>query len=89
MPQMPEALATVPIDEQHDLIATYLTPSALLTPWRKPAALLHSLRDRLRSWTRRRTFESRRIRPDLPRWETPTDLLARKYPYLYICSLSG
>lgn len=89
MPQMPEALATVPIDEQHDLMATYLTPSALPTPWRKPAALLHSLRNRLTSWTRRRAFESRWIRPDQPRWETPTDVLARKYTYLYIRSLSG
>ena len=89
MPQMPEALATVPIDEQHDFTAIYPTTPALLTPWRKPAALLHALRNRLRSWTRCRTFESRWVRPDLPRWETPTDLLARKYTYLYIRSLSG
>lgn len=89
MLHMTEAPATVPVDAQHDLTATSLTPSLLLTPWRKPAALLHSLRNRLTSWTRRRAFESRQIRPDQPRWETPTDLLARKYPYLYIRSLSG
>lgn len=89
MLHMTEAPATVAIDEQHNLTATSLTTPALPTPWRKPAALLHSLRNWLTSWTRRRAFESRWIRPDLPRWETPIDLLARKYTYLYIRSLSG
>lgn len=89
MLHMTEAPATVTIDEQHDLTATYPATPAFLTPQWKPAALLHSLRHRLTSWTRRRAFESRRIRPDQPRWETPTDHLARKYTYLYICSLSG
>lgn len=89
MLHMTEAPATVPVDEQHNLMATSLTPALLLTPWRKSAALLHALRNRLTSWTRRRAFESRWIRPDQPPWETPTDLLARKYTYLYIRSMSG
>jgi hypothetical protein len=89
MPQMPEALATVPVDEQHHRTATYPTTPGLLTPRRKPAALLHFLRNLLASWTKPRVSESRWIRPDQPRWETPAELLARKHTYLYIRSLLG
>jgi hypothetical protein len=84
MPHMTEALVTVPMDQQHDLMTTYPT-----TPRRRPAALPHFLQSLVTSWTRRRSFESRWIRPDLPRWETPSDHLARQYTYLYIYSLSG
>jgi len=84
MPRMTEAPVTVPIDQQHDFMATYPT-----TPRQRPAALLHFLQSLVTSWTRRRSFESRWIRPDLPRWETSTDLLARQYTYLYICSILG
>jgi len=81
---MTEAQATIPIDRQYDLRATSPT-----TPRRRPAALLHFLRNLVTFWTRRRVFESRWIRPGLQRWETPTDFLARQYTYLYIRSMSG
>jgi hypothetical protein len=88
MPHMTEAPVTVPIDQQHEIMATYPT-TPLSTPRQRPAALLHFLQSLVTSWTRRRVFESRWIRPGLPRWETPTDLLARQYTYLYIHSMSA
>ena len=88
MPHMTEALATSAIDEQHDLMTADPT-TALVTPRRRPAAFLHFLRSLVTSWTRTRVFESRWINPDLARWETPSDMLARRHTYLYIRSLSG
>ena len=88
MLHMPEAPAIAPIDEQHDLIATHPTTTALLTPRWRPAALLHFLRTVVTSCTRRRPLGSRRVRPDLLQWESPTDFLVRQHTYLYIHSLS-
>ena len=88
MLHMTEARATSAIDEQYDLLTAPPT-TALATPRRRPAALLYFLRNSMLSWTRRRTFESKWIKPDLPRWESPDDMLARKHTYLYIRSLSG
>jgi len=88
MPHMTEARATSAIDEQYDLLTAHPT-TVLATPRRRPAALLYFLRNCVRSWMGRHTFESKWIRPDLPRWETPNDILARQHTYLYIRSLSG
>jgi hypothetical protein len=89
MPYMTEAPATISVDTQPDLMTTEPTTTPLPTPRRRPAALLHFLQTLVTSWTRRRAFESRWIRPGLPRWETPNDHLARQYTYLYIRSMSG
>ena len=89
MLHMTEAPATISIDTQPDLMTTEPTTTPLPTPRRRPAALLHFLQTLVMSWTGRRAFESRRIRPGLPRWETATDHLARQYTYLYIRSMSG
>lgn len=87
MPHTREALVTAPIAEHHDLLETCPTPLAI--PRQRPAALLHFLWNLVPSWMRRRTSESRWIRPDLPRYETPIDYLARRHTYLYIRSMSG
>jgi len=88
MPYTTETPVTISIDTQPE--HTTADPTTLLpTPRRKPAALLHFLQTVMTSWMRRRAFESRWIRPGLPRWETPTDYLARHHTYLYIRSLSG
>ena len=89
MPYMTEAPATISVDTQHDLMTTDPTTTPLPTPRRRPATLLHFLQSLVTSWRRRRAFESRWIRPGLPRWEASTDLLARRYTYLYIRSMSG
>src|SRR5262249_6525884 len=64
-----------------------LSPS-LTQRWR-PAAFLHCLQTLVASCTKHRPIESRWIRPDLPQWETVTDLLARQHTHLYIHSLLG
>ena len=89
MLHMTEAPATISIDTQPDLMTTEPTTTPLPTPRRRPAALLHFLQTLLMSWTGRRAFESRWIRPGLPRRETSSDLLAWRYTYLYIRSMSG
>jgi hypothetical protein len=66
-----------------------LTTRALSTPQWKPIALLHVLRTWITSLTKGRMYERQDIRPDFPRQETPTDILARKHTFLYACSLSG
>lgn len=86
--RVPRTLA-IPIDAPHDFLTTYPTPPPLATPWWRPAALLHVLQTFVTSLTRRRPGESRWTRPDFPRWETPTEMFARKHPYLYIDSLSS
>lgn len=88
MSSMTEAPATILIDRQHDLIATSRT-TVLPTARRRPAALLHFLRHLVTSWTRGWAFESRWIKPGLPCYEAPIDLLAQRSTYLYICSMSG
>ena len=84
-----KAPTTAPIDTKHDLMAMHpmLRPS-LTQRWR-PATFLHCLQTLVASCTRRRPIESRWIRPDLPQWETVTDLLARQHTHLYIHSLLG
>lgn len=77
--------ATIAIDAQSNA----LTTGPLSTPQWRSGALLHVLRTWVASLTRRRTDERQDIRPDFPRQETPTDLLARKHTFLYACSLSG
>jgi hypothetical protein len=89
MPHTTEAPTTASIHAQHDLMAmhTMLNPS-LTQRWR-PAAFLYCLQTLVAFCTRRRPIESRWIRPDLPQWETVTDLLARQHTHLYIHSLLG
>ena len=89
MPHTRAVPATMAMNAQHDLMATYPITPALPTPRWRPVALLRVLRIWMTSLTKRRAVESRWIRPDLLRWETPTDILARKHTYLYIRSLSG
>ena len=81
--------ATLALNVPLDLLAIYPITPALPTARRRPVALLHTLSTWVSALTRRCTYERQDIRPDFPRQETPTDLLARKHTFLYACSLSG
>jgi hypothetical protein len=83
-----EALVTVPVDEQRDLIALHPMTFGPM-PWWRPSSLLRFLQTFVTAWISRRSYESLWISPDLPQWETPTENLARQHTYLYINSLSG
>jgi hypothetical protein len=89
MPHMTEAPTTALIDTQPDRMVMHPMLSPSLTQRWRPATLLHCLQTLVASCTRRRPIESRWIRPDLPQWETVTDLLARQHTHLYIHSLLG
>jgi len=81
--------ATIVMNAPHDLLATYpITPALPTARWR-PAALLHTLYTWMSALTRPRTDKRQDTRPDFPRRETPTDILARRHTFLYACSLSG
>jgi hypothetical protein len=84
-----KAPTTAPIDTQHDLMAMPPMLSPSLTQRWRPAAFLHCLQTLVAFCTKYRPIESRWIRPDLPQWETATDLLARQHTHLYIHSLLG
>lgn len=79
----------IAIDPQPDPLSTSLTTLPLSAPWWRPAALLHVVHTWMTSVMRHHASERRGIRPDFPRQETPTDILARKHTFLYACSLSG
>ena len=89
MPSVTEAPTTAPINTQHDPMAMHPMMIPSLTQRWRPTAFLHCLQTIVASCTRRRPIESRWIRPDLPQWETATDLLARQHTHLYIHSLLG
>jgi hypothetical protein len=89
IPHMTEAPTAAPIDTQHELMATHPMLSPSLTRRWRPAAFLHRLQTLVASCTKHRSIESRWIRPDLPQWETATDLLARQHTHLYIHSRLG
>lgn len=92
MPNATTALATTPatvrIDAQHDLLRAPLT-TPLPTPQRRPNVLLRFLQTLGMACTRGHPLESRWIDPGMPRQETPTEILARQYPYMYIRALVG
>jgi hypothetical protein len=75
----------MPLAVTSDLLTT--APPA--TAWGRLATLLHSLQMWMTMVTRYSASARRAIRPDYPRQETPTELVARKYTFLYAKSLSG
>ena len=77
------------ITDEHDLLVTPPTPTPLRIPRPTQRTFLGVLQTVMMAWTRRRPMESRGIRPDGPRWETPIDRCIRIDPYLYLRSLSG
>jgi len=92
MPNATTALATTPatvrIDAQPDLLTgPLMTP--LPTPRRRPNIFLRFLQTLGMACTKRHPLESRWISPIMPRRETPTEILARQYPYMYIRALVG
>ena len=89
MPYITEAPTTTSIDPQHHLMEMHPMMSPALTQRWRPAAFWHCLQTLVVFCRRYRPIESRWIRPDLPQWETVTDLLARRHTHLYIHSLLG
>jgi hypothetical protein len=89
MPHMTEAPTTAPMHAQHDLMAMHPMMKPALTQRWRPATFLYCLRTLVASCTRRRPIESRWLRPDLPQWDTVTDLFVRQHTHLYIHSLLG
>ena len=81
--------ATLAMNAPLNLLATYPRTPALPTARWRPVTLLHTFSTWVSALTRRCTDERQAIRPDFPRQETPTDMLARKHTFLYACSLSG
>ena len=74
-----EALTTAPIDAQPELMVMHPTMNPSLTQGWRSSAFLHCLQTLVASCTRRRSLESRCLRPDLSQWETVPDLLARQH----------
>jgi hypothetical protein len=89
MPHPTEALTMTPTDTQPELMVMHPMMHLSLTPRWRSTAFLHCLHTLVASCTRRRSLESRYLRPDLSQWETVPDLLARQHTHLYIHSLLG
>ena len=88
IPVVSQTLARA-IDAQPDGLPPSLVTPVLPTPWWRLAALLHGVQTWMTAVRRHQASARRDIRPEFPRQDTPTELVARKYTFLYAQSLSG